>query len=139
MAMYGFTDRPITALFDLVKSWCDPPTVGQTEGCQSAGYDKEQRAFVLELTSDDLSFWLKASKDSPVANPCLVIKNWNSKTLARLELNGNNIEQGKAFRQGIVYDTEGTRTLVVWAKIASTEQMSVSIIPIPSVSIDKGR
>lgn len=139
MAMYGFTDKPIAALFDLVKSWCNPPAVGQTEGCQSTGYDKEQRAYVLELTSDDLSFRLEVSKESPVVNPCFVIKNWNSKSLARLELNGNKIEQGKAFRQGIVYDTDGTRTLVVWTKITSTEPIGVSINPISSLSIDEVR
>ena len=139
MAMYGFTDKPITALFDLVKSWCNPPSVKKTEGCQSKDYDKAQRAYILNSTSDDLSFRLEASKESPVVNPCFVIKNWNSKSLAHLELNGKKIEQGKTLRQGIVYDTDGTRTLVVWAKIASTEPMRVSINPISSLSINEVR
>ncbi len=139
MAMYGFTDKPITDLFDLVKSWCDPPSVKKTKGCQSKGYDKAQRAYILNSTSGALSFQLAASKDSPVVNPCFVIKNWNSKSLAHLELNGARIEQGKDLRQGIVYDTDGTRTLVVWAKIASTEPMRVSINPVSSLSIDEVR
>jgi hypothetical protein len=125
--MEGMSDKSAKELIPLAKSWLKPAKLEVKSGCTSRGYDRSQRAYILEAKDTKLSFSIAASERSPIVNPCFVIKNWNRKDVARLELNGARIKQGKALRQGIVYDTGGTRTLVVWAKIASTEPMRVSI------------
>jgi len=135
--MEGMSDKSPEELVALAKSWLKPAKLEVKSGCTSRGYDRSQRAYVLSATDSRICVVVKAAMESPIVNPCFVIKNWNRKDVARLELNGTKIKQGKALRQGIVYDTDGTRTLVVWAKIASTEPMRVSINPISSLSIDE--
>ena len=74
-----------------------------------------------------MSFKLQASKDSPVVNPCFVIKNWGSNTKAVLKIDGKTIEPGKSFRQGIVRDTDGTQTLIIWLETESEKPVEISI------------
>lgn len=47
--------------------------------------------------------------------------------MARLEINGKIVPQDKDFRQGIVRDTDGTKTLVIWIEAESEKPMDVSI------------
>jgi len=62
-----------------------------------------------------------ASSTSPIINPCFVIKKWNQQSLASLAVNGEAMTSGPDVRQGIVRDTNGSWTLVVWFKLESTE------------------
>jgi len=124
MAMYGFTNGPVTDLIPLVKSWNNPPIVRNIEGCQSRGYDKEQRTYQFIAEDDNLAFEIDGSMDSPLVNPCFVIKNIGSgKIKARLKVNGEEISVGKEFRQGISYNTEGKPVLVIWLKLSSVENL----------------
>ena len=121
MIIYGLTDRPITSLIPLARSWNNPPAVIDIKGCINRGYSKEQRAYQLTATGKLLSFALDASERSPIYNPCFVIKLWGSNDKAVLKMNGRTISDGKDVRQGIIRDTDGTRTLIVWLKTTSNE------------------
>ncbi len=74
-----------------------------------------------------ISFKLQASKASPVVNPCFVIKNWGSNAKAALKINGKTVKSDRNFRQGIIRDTDGTQTLVIWVKKGATSSMSFEI------------
>ena len=70
---------------------------------------------------------LNGSEKTPVHNVCLVIKNWSDKNNAALLINDKKMEKGKSFRQGIVYDTNGNETLILWYKLNSTKPVSMKI------------
>ena len=60
------------------------------------------------------------SEDHPIENPCFVLKNWPGSDLSELTINGRKVEPGKDLRQGIITDTDGTETLVVYTKFSAT-------------------
>jgi hypothetical protein len=115
MAIYGFNDRPISALIPLARMWNRPPVLEVIEGGDSEGYDKARRAYVLVAGGSKIRFRLEASGESPVVNPCFVVKNWGSRTAgAAVKINGSLQRAGPAFRQGIVTGTDGSPVLVIW-------------------------
>jgi hypothetical protein len=114
MAIYGFTNEPLTTLVPLARSWNRPPDITDAEHCSSEGYKKAERAYHLQAKSDTLSFTLEGSEEKPVFNPCFVIKNWGSSKKADLTINGKKISEGKELRQGITRDTDGQLVLVLW-------------------------
>jgi hypothetical protein len=61
-----------------------------------------------------------------VLNPCFVIKHWGSASAALLEID-QRTQTGKHVRQGIIRDTDGTRTMVIWLKQTSTQKTSYRI------------
>jgi hypothetical protein len=127
--LYGFSKQPIRSLVPLARMWRHPPAVTRVDGVRSKGYDKAQRAFVLtKCTANEISFSLEASEDSPVVNPCLVLKGWDGESEAELIVNGQPIVAGKMFRQGIVYDTDGTPTKIVWLEFRRRRPVNVRIL-----------
>ena len=130
MAMFGLTNRSAAELAPLARSWKQAPKLVQAQGCSASGYEKQERAYRLTAKGPAMSFKLQASKASPVVNPCFVIKNWGSNAKAALKINGETVKPGKNFRQGIVRDTDGTRTLIVWVKKQATKPITVSLIRI---------
>jgi hypothetical protein len=126
-AMYGFTGRPISELAPLARSWANPPSMSEVAGGVSRGYDKSQRAYQLVASADTLSFKLNGAEDSPIVNPCFVIKNWGSSIAAGLKIDGEEQPDGPDFRQGIVRDTDGTPTMVVWVQTESTSALQIEI------------
>jgi len=132
MMMYGLTDKPATSLVPLAKSWNCPPKLNiASDGFSFNGYDRGHRAYLLSQDSPvalPLQFTLDGSKDSPVFNPCFVIKNWRSDSKVSLALNGKTIQPGPNFRQGI--ETSGDEhgeSLVVWLKTASNNTVNIRI------------
>ncbi len=93
-------------------------------GGQGSAYDKGQRAYVITRRSNKLSFKLDGSEENPVLNPCFVIKNWGNEPLAHLEINREKQVSGTNFRQGIIRDTDGTKTMIIWIKQKSYKQIS---------------
>ena len=56
------------------------------KGYTSKGYDQGQRAYLLEQDSPEassLSFKLLGSDDTPIHNPCIVVKNWTGESAQR--------------------------------------------------------
>jgi hypothetical protein len=127
MIIYGLTDKPISSLVPLGRSWNNPPKLTDVEGCIDRGYSMEQRAYQLTAEGRKMSFTLDASQDHPIFNPCFVIRSWGSAAKAGLEVNGKTVESGKSFRQGIIRDTNGTQTLVIWIKAESTEPIRLAL------------
>jgi hypothetical protein len=125
--LYGLTDLPAADLRTLNRSWNSAPAVEDLNGCRSAGYDQRQRAYVVTRGSDSLSLRLNGSEESPVLNPCFVIRNWGGQAPARLKIDGRAQIPGPDFRQGIIRDTDGTETMVIWVRQRSLQPLSYEI------------
>ncbi len=128
MAMYGFTNGPVSELVPLVKFWNYPAKLDQIRGGQSQGYDKNQRAYIFVADDDQITFEINATVDSPLVNPCFVIKNIESRnTTAALEINGKKISNDKDFRQGVTYDTDGKAMMIMWLEFRADENTQFEI------------
>ncbi len=119
--MEGMIKENPLDLIPLAKSWLDPPGVSNMNGCESTGYDKGQRAFVLYAVADEMSIQVEASEDHPLYNPGFVIKNWTDNSPSILAVNGKRMAPGSDVRQGVIRDTDGTWTMVVWFRLESEE------------------
>ncbi|NIP26634.1 MAG: hypothetical protein GWN67_26190 [Phycisphaerae bacterium] len=129
----GLTEKTVTQLLPLAKSWLAPPELKITTGSlQSQGYDPTQRAYMLKCKKTGkptvIEFELLASKKSPAVNPAFVIKNWGQ-AKARLNINGKPVKHGKRFRFGHSHTLEGS-DLIVWLKIESTDKLKISLAPV---------
>ena len=125
--IYGITNLPAAGLRDLNRSWNYAPALSNISGAESKGYEKGQRAYVLTRRSAKVSFNLDGSEDSPILNPCFVVKNWGSEPKARIKIsNKNTVPHGK-IKQGIIRDTDGTKTLIIWIEQKSYEKVLYNI------------
>ena len=118
--LYGFTDQSIETLVPLARSWRIPTTIVKTRGLRDAEYETDQKAFVMTSTSSRMSFTVNASDQSPVVNPCFVIKNWGGDKEVSLKIDGSELSSGTDFRQGTVRDTDGTQTKIIWIKTTAS-------------------
>jgi hypothetical protein len=125
--IYGITNLPAAGLRDLNRSWNYAPALGNISGAESKGYEKGQRAYVLTKRSAAISFSLEGSEDSPILNPCFIIKNWGADSKARIKINNKNLSAGGKIKQGIIRDTDGTKTLVIWIEQKSYEKVLYDI------------
>ncbi len=125
--MEGMSSQSLAELRVLAGSWMSAPTVSDTNGCTSQGYDRAQRAYVLTAHDPTISLRMNASESSPIANLCFVIKNWQKSDSASLKINGEIRNPGPDFRQGIIRDTDGTRTMVIWIKYESTSVVHIQM------------
>jgi hypothetical protein len=81
----------------------------------------------VKRESDRLSFSLNGSQETPVLNPCFVITGWGGQSPARLEIDGKAQVPGPNFRQGIIRDTDGTETMIVWVRQQSYQPLRYGI------------
>lgn len=125
--IYGMTDLPAAGLKTLNRSWNSPAAITDLNGCQSTGYDKRQRAYPMKRESDRLSFRLHGSEETPVLNPCFVIAAWGGQSSAHLAIDGKTQVPGPNFRQGIIRDTDGTQTMIIWVKQQSDQPLQYEI------------
>jgi len=125
--MYGFTDKAVTSLIPLAKSWNRPPNLKGLNGCESSGYRQTERAYRLSAKASSMSFVVDGSEETPIYNLCFVIENWTNETMSRLVVNGKELTPGKSFRQGITRDTDGTRTLVLWLQLESISPVRFTV------------
>jgi hypothetical protein len=114
--IYGLTDLPAAELKTLNRSWNFAPAIVDVNGCLTSGYDQRQRAYVMTKKLERLSFRLNGSEHNPILNPCFVIRAWGGSSPARLKIGGQVQVPGPNFRQGIVRDTDGTETMVIWVR-----------------------
>ena len=124
-ALYGFSEQDpstqdISTVIPVVRAWRRSPTVSSVTGGTSDGYNIDQREYNFTLRGSSLSFSLDGSGDRPIMNPCFVIKDWGSNQQAVLEVNGSTIAPGSGFRQGVIRDTDGIQTLVVFVNYSAT-------------------
>jgi len=128
-SLVGMTDKPIDSLMSLARSWNYPPAVKLlTDGFSSAGYDKYQRSYNFECTSDknqSLEFELLASKNSPICNMSLVIKNSNS-TTAGVEIDGVKKVLNKDYFVSFQPTLDGNE-MIIWLYLKSEKVTKIKI------------
>jgi hypothetical protein len=120
--LYGLTEEPIDELVPLARSWNHPPELKVLKGnVQSKGYDKFQRAWVLECEDGGtrIEIQLPGTKEMPVVNPAFVLKGWGEKAIS-ISISGKEAKEGMDYRVGYENKLEGT-DLVVWFKGESNE------------------
>jgi hypothetical protein len=128
MIMYGMTNLDARQVMPMVKAWNYPAPVRNAGEIKSHGYDKSQRAYVFTALSNDMRFTLVGSPERPIVNPCFVIRNWGCvKTRAKLAVDERELSTGRDFRQGIIRDTDGTPTMVIWLKLESMQTTEFEI------------
>jgi len=115
-------------LVTLAKSWIQPAKMKITSDAYTGGiYDQSERAYIIEKTnpghSTPCTFTLKASKDSPLLNPAVIIKNWGSRP-STLSIDGKTIKPGKDFRQGI-HKGPLTEDLVIWIRLEAQKPVKL--------------
>ena len=71
-----------------------------------------------------MSVRIQASAASPVINPCFTVHNWGHRGAAVLDITGAAV---KDVRQGTIVDTDGSRTLVLWAELNASIPIDVTI------------
>ena len=76
-----------------------------------------------------LELGFDASKESPLVNLALVVKNWDGSDVA-LEIDDRKVARGKDFRFGVEYDVEGNADLIVWIRKTAKEPTKVSLAPV---------
>jgi hypothetical protein len=128
----GLTNRPPAELAILSRSWSTPPAMSvDTQTFTSKGYDKTQRAFVLEKTGEadaPLRITLHATADSPLFHPAFVINGWGD-AVPQLKINGKAAAWGKDMRYGLI-DTLGRSNLIVWLRMQAEDRTSIEVDPI---------
>jgi len=133
-ALYGMTADSAVSLLPLAKSWIAPPTLKVVAGTFiSEGYDYGQRAYVLSSGSagnpgSGAELELDASDQSPLVNPCFVLRNWGD-VGATLKVNGQAVPRGKNYRLGHCQRLEGT-DLIVWIKTQATKPLRIELEPV---------
>jgi hypothetical protein len=132
LMLNGLTDKTGAELLPLARSWLSPPALEIAgPGFRSEGFDATERAFVVARTgapaSQPLQVTLRASEQSPVVNPALVIRNWGL-SAARVEIDGRPVPAGKDLRIGSVHRLEGD-DLVVWIRKDATVPLRITVAP----------
>ena len=134
--LFGMFDAAQAAnvnnLIPLARSWEYAPSLQiSTAGFTGGAYDKTERAYKITRASGPatkLELTLHASANSPVVNPCLLVQNWPENIPVHLTINGQQVEPGANFRQGIEKTADGAASLVVWIKNESTAPLNITII-----------
>jgi hypothetical protein len=126
--LYGLTTSPISGLLDLAKMFNTPPKVSMERGAISSGFTTNDKSYGFTANASTISFTVNASVDSPLLNPCFVIRNWGAGDKAGLKINGVVQNEGPNFRQGKIIDTDGTYTMIIWVGgISSTSSQKFVI------------
>jgi hypothetical protein len=128
--LQGMTDKKADELLPLAKSWLQAPNMRITSDAYKGGlYDQSERAYFIEKTdldnSNPCTFVLEASENSPILNPAIIIKNWGGQ-LSTLYIDGEKIEHGKDFRQGIRKGPYG-EDLAIWIRLHKEEPVKITL------------
>jgi len=128
IGLYGMNRMNMDDLISFGRSWSYSPDLSIIgNGYFSMGYDKAQRCYHLENNNSKagaFEFTLKGTKDSPIINPAIFVKNWNSNG-AKVLING---KESKICRVGINHELEGD-DLILYIPIHETKPVKISIIP----------
>ncbi len=115
----GMWNKEAIDLIPLSRSWTHAPVLINLTGA-TGKYNMEQRAYVLNVSADMISFTVNASEEKPIYNLCFVLKKWNSKKQAEINVPGN-------VRQGTVRDTDGSLTNIIFIETETNEPLSLNI------------
>jgi hypothetical protein len=124
MLIYGLTNKPAEELIPLAKSWNYPPKLEIKQGGDSQGYDKGQRAYIIQGNGRKLIYEMNAEGEKPLVNPCFLIKGWGNEAV--VSVNGVRLSNGKC-RQGLIRDTNGDLQLVVWLMLEEMKKTEIKL------------
>lgn len=127
LIMEGMTREGREWLVALARSWLRAPPLEVQAGATGGRYDRAQRAYVLAARADRIELEVLASTEQPVLNPAFVVRNWGTSGPARVEISGQAAAPGPSVRQGVVRDTRGRRTLILWLDRRCAEPLEISI------------
>jgi hypothetical protein len=118
--LQGMTDKKAHELVPLAKSWLQAPRMSiASDGYSSGLYDPAECAYCMEKTSlasaAACSFTVEASQEAPLINPAFIVRNWGNQR-AILSVDGEEVEQGRDFRQGIRNGPLGD-DLILWLRM----------------------
>jgi hypothetical protein len=126
--LYGMNNMSMTDLVSFGRSWAyAPELILSGTGFTSKGYDKSQRCYMIEQTGQkaiQAVMTIQGSKDSPVINPAILVKNWNSNG-AKVLING---KESKNYRLGINHELDGN-DLVLYISIKEVTPVKITILP----------
>ena len=71
-----------------------------------------------------MSVAIAASPEHPLVNVCFTVRNWGAGGAASVLMNGKAPDE---VRQGTFVDTDGTRTMVIWIKVAAASPAEFTI------------
>jgi len=129
VSLTGMTKLPIRELIPLSKSWNNPAELlVETKNIKFMEFSKKQRAYLLQKIRKDtkrIQFSLTASKDSPLVNPVVVIKNFGQ-LKPELYLNKRKLLPTSDYRLGYENTLEGV-DLVVWINTRSEQSATIVI------------
>jgi hypothetical protein len=124
--LYGMNRMNMNELINFGRSWAYPATLTlRGPGFASRGYDRSQRCYQVERREPgagavDIS--LQGSKDSPIVNPAIHVKNWNSEA-ATVLVNGKPTDN---VRLGFHHGLEGT-DLILFVFTTDTAPLKITI------------
>ena len=126
--LYGMTDMSMTDLVSFGRSWAYAAELSVSgKNFVSKGYDLSQRCYQIENTGQNAGqaeITLKGSKESPVINPAVFVKNWNSDR-AKVLVNGKEVGNCKV---GINNELEGN-DLVLFITVSEVKPVKITILP----------
>jgi hypothetical protein len=110
------------------RSWAYAPEISIIgNGYISKGYTRTERCYQIENSNSKtgkVEITLKGSKDSPVLNPAIKIKNWNTNE-AKILLNGREINNTKV---GINYKLEGDE-MIIYIPLNEMKPVKITVVP----------
>jgi hypothetical protein len=128
IGLYGMNDMNMNELVSFGRSWAHAPELSVAGNeFSSKGFDRAQRCYHLENNNSKpgkVDFTLKGSKDSPVINPAIVVKNWNSNG-AKILVNG---KENRNVKVGINHHLQGD-DLVIYLPIKESTPVKITIVP----------
>ena len=128
IGLYGMNGMKMDDLIRYGRSWAYAPELSVNgKAYVSKGYDRTQRSYLLEysgLKAGSVEFTLKGSKESPVINPAIMVKHWNSNG-AKILVNGKEYGNSKA---GITHQLDGD-DLVIFLFINEEVPVKITLIP----------
>jgi len=128
----GLSNKPIEDLLPLARSWLQPPDLNRvSQGFSYEGYSRNERAYLLSKEKSKPSavkLTVNASKESPVLNPCFVIRNWGDFEVT-VTVDGKKLFSNKGFRYGLRHTLDGS-DLIIWIKKESIKPMALVFKPV---------
>lgn len=119
LMLEGMWNKKSTDLIPLSKSWTHARGLTNLKNAEGS-YDISQRAYVLKVSGNPVSFTVNANDESPIHNLCFVLKGWGSKDEAKVSISGN-------VKQGTVRDTDGTYTKIIFIEKEGVQPLKISI------------
>ena len=123
----GLSDKSVTELLPLAKSWLYPPAISGSKGSfLFKGYQRDDRAFHFSRTgSGSLDIKVQATSEHPVNNPVFLLHDWGDRE-AEIVMNQDKLKAEDDYKMGFVHTLTST-DLVVVLILEATDPLELKI------------